>query len=176
MLKMMNKKQKTTTNKGFSLVELIVVIAIMAVLVAVLAPAMLRYVENSRKSTDASTVEGVVSTAQATIIDSNVAAGTYKIKVDASGCKVTDDDNGKLKKALQEAYGAADASNVFTSVKLKSNTWKTDGVTVTITVGADGVTKITYAGGSGDNSFAKYIEADETPAAGGNNNNQQNQG
>ena len=34
----MNKKQKSLTNKGFSLVELIIVIAIMAVLVGVLAP------------------------------------------------------------------------------------------------------------------------------------------
>ena len=48
----MNKKQKSLTNKGFSLVELIIVIAIMAVLVGVLAPQFLKYVEQSRNSTD----------------------------------------------------------------------------------------------------------------------------
>lgn len=36
----MNKKQKSLTNKGFSLVELIIVIAIMAVLIGVLAPSI----------------------------------------------------------------------------------------------------------------------------------------
>lgn len=39
-------------NKGFSLVELIIVIAIMAILIVVLAPQYLKYVEKSRNSTD----------------------------------------------------------------------------------------------------------------------------
>lgn len=39
-------------NKGFSLVELIIVIAIMALLAGALAPALLRYVEKTRVRTD----------------------------------------------------------------------------------------------------------------------------
>lgn len=39
-------------NKGFSLVELIIVIAIMALLAGALAPALLRYVEESRIRVD----------------------------------------------------------------------------------------------------------------------------
>lgn len=45
---------KKMNNKGFSLVELIIVIAIMAVLVGVLAPQFLRYVEQSRVQKDES--------------------------------------------------------------------------------------------------------------------------
>ena len=43
---------KKLNNKGFSLVELIIVIAIMAVLIGVLAPQFIKYVAQSRESTD----------------------------------------------------------------------------------------------------------------------------
>ncbi len=39
-------------NRGFSLVELIIVIAIMAILAAAIAPAVIRYIDKSRRSID----------------------------------------------------------------------------------------------------------------------------
>jgi len=43
---------KKTNNKGFSLVELIIVVAIMAVLVGVLAPQYLRYLDKAKQGND----------------------------------------------------------------------------------------------------------------------------
>ena len=57
----MEKKQRTLNNKGFSLIELIVVIAIMAILVGALAPQYMKFVERSRKSTDVQNVAAIKS-------------------------------------------------------------------------------------------------------------------
>ncbi len=54
---------KKTTNKGFSMVELIIVIAIMAILAAALAPSLIKYINKSRLSTDLSTGNSIVSAA-----------------------------------------------------------------------------------------------------------------
>ena len=56
-------------NKGFSLVELIIVIAIMAVLVGVLAPQFIKYVEQSRRSRDISTAQEIRESVLAAIAD-----------------------------------------------------------------------------------------------------------
>lgn len=51
----MGRKDRIRLNsKGFSLVELIIVIAIMAVLAGTIASALIKYLEKSRKTTDMS--------------------------------------------------------------------------------------------------------------------------
>ena len=57
-------KKEKMNNKGFSLVELIIVIAIMAILIVVLAPQYLKYVERSRNSTDVSNATEIVTALQ----------------------------------------------------------------------------------------------------------------
>lgn len=63
---------KKNSNKGFSLVELIVVIAIMAVLVAVLAPSLLAYVERSRAQKDDSAMGEVVNAINIALADEKI--------------------------------------------------------------------------------------------------------
>ena len=71
---------KKTNNKGFSLVELIVVIAIMAVLVGVAAPTFIKYVDQSRRATDIQNAQTIESAILAAIadgeLDTDVATAT----------------------------------------------------------------------------------------------------
>ncbi len=63
------RKFMKKNNKGFSLVELIIVIAIMAILAGAIAPALIKYIDKSRKSNDVSsakTIKTAVETALGT--------------------------------------------------------------------------------------------------------------
>ena len=57
--------------KGFTLIELIVVMAIIAVLAAVLVPSMLGYVRNARMRRLNSNARSIYSAAQLAIVDTN---------------------------------------------------------------------------------------------------------
>ena len=77
MKRFISKVKKTckdffTNKSAFSLVELIVVIAIMAVMAAVLAPALLGYVEKSRMQKDDSAMDEVVNAIQLSLADQEI--------------------------------------------------------------------------------------------------------
>ena len=75
---------KKMNNKGFSLVELIVVIAIMAVLVGVLAPQFIKYVESSRRSTDVSNAETIRSAVLADIAEGSITGSAGSVACTAT--------------------------------------------------------------------------------------------
>ena len=61
--------QRKLNNKGFSLVELIIVIAIMAVLIGLLAPQFIKYVQRSKYSTDVKNGQEIATVIQTLIAD-----------------------------------------------------------------------------------------------------------
>lgn len=164
MLKFLNKKKQD--NKGFSLVELIIVVAIMAILVGLLAPQYLKYVEKSRKSADASNLSEMVNAIQIYAADSenSIAADTYVVTISTDKTEITAKkaDNASLDDV--KAAVAATAPD-YTATKLKSTKWVAtkDGKSITaeITVKPDGGTTVKYTPGD----LHTFIKGTGTTAA-----------
>lgn len=131
--------KKKMNNKGFSLVELIVVIAIMAVLIGVLAPTLLGNIEKSRLSKDKSAMNVLYNAWSNTAGDPDYTL-TYpsSFKYDIANSQITVDGFTQVtadaipaaqldafKNALK-AYVGGD------TVKLESKYYKGTGSTVTI--------------------------------------------
>lgn len=72
---MIKRNQKSKNNKGFSLVELIIVIAIMAILAGILAPQFVKYVNRGKESTDIQNAQQIASAIAVYYADN---AGTAK--------------------------------------------------------------------------------------------------
>ena len=139
----MNKKQKNLTNKGFSLVELIIVIAIMAVLVGVLAPQYIKYVEKSRVSADAQQVEEFTGAMPVLASDVDVTLDSTKTYT------VTSDTTGKITisndlKTIFDSLGSVDTAKNYS---YKSTSYKARAITISLAYdGTAKVWKVTVTG------------------------------
>ena len=86
----MNKK-----NRGFSLIELIVVIAIMGLLISVLAPVYTRYIAKSQKAMDVETAKSIYDTVTLALNDSDAYEGWLENDRLSAGRATVKDPDGK---------------------------------------------------------------------------------
>ena len=118
-------------NKGFSLVELIVVVAIMAVLVGILAPAYLSYVEKTRRGADEDMAEEVrhtieVATAEISVYD--------EVK---GGKQIQFTDGNGIAASITGAQALADAmTDVYSNKTFACKSKKYNGSTYTVDITA----------------------------------------
>lgn len=95
-------KKTKKNNKGFSLVELIVVVLIMAIIAVALAPQVMKWVGHSRTATDAQTYDTLVENIQLALADEDVLA---EVKKEGTDIKFTIGDSG----TKVETFAAAGA-------------------------------------------------------------------
>ncbi len=99
-------------NKGFSLVELIIVIAIMAILVGVMAPQLIKYIEKTNVSSDTQlcdTVKNAITTAMMDpSVVTNPSAGIPSANTDTLVSTIgTSTDDTTFAGAVNEILGFA---------------------------------------------------------------------
>lgn len=153
MFKLLNKKKN---NKGFTLVELVIVIAILAILVGILAPQYTKYVEKSRKSADASNMDELVKAVQVYAADGSNNIAVKSGENNITGTISIGDSTVTVDGDAKTAFTAALAEFVpdYESVKLKSKQWGTTNPTATIEVDKDGGVKVTYS----PDEFATFMD------------------
>ena len=149
-------------NKGFSLVELIIVIAIMAILVGIVGSQVLPYLNKSREAKDQQILSGWV-TAALSAYSANAAALTdasYEIEVNAGSGTITGTTcaNATLKNAFDEL--AAPTGSKFAS-KLYQKIQK---VTLLITPAGSNGYVVQIKGIQGPNGTTETINTSELVA------------
>lgn len=131
----MNKlKEKKTDNKGFSLVELIIVIAIMAILVGVVGTQVIPYLNRSREAKDLQ-ILSAYSTAAVSAYSMNAEKISSTVTVTVNATSTTDDlsgtDKDKVATVVAELAGYANTAVIPWS-SAKGTALKTGSFTITI--------------------------------------------
>lgn len=94
---------KTTKAKGFTLIELIVVIAIIGVLAAILVPTMLGYVTKSRCSSANANAKSLYNAINSSLVDLD-SEGEDVSKIAAEASLVKDFSDANLKKKVANYF------------------------------------------------------------------------
>ena len=124
----MNKKNN---NKGFTLAELLIVVAIIAVLVAIAIPVFTSQLEKSREATDAANIRAAYAEVVVSAIDNPTAEITKYVSLRQ---QQTGWQNASNKDALQSVFSAQGTENTSTELD-KAGRGKS--ATVTWNVGTD---------------------------------------
>ena len=132
-------KRAKKNNKGFSLVELIVVIAIMAVLVGVLAPTLIGNIEKSRESKDLQNLDTIRQAAVTALSNENA----YSAAISKAGTSTATYTSSDLAASSGDAF-VTEFQTILSSnnsLTMTSGAAKQSGYSLSLIITKDGAVK-----------------------------------
>ena len=152
-------KRLRKDNQGFSLVELIVVVLIMAIIAVALAPQVLKWVNNARISTDLNTMDSIKTAAQTALTNEDAYAeirkGGLTIIVNNKGATISGNFTS-FEKKFKEYSGATINDHKTTDFKTKNGNAV---ICVTIDENAKVVGQYGTGGSASASTISTYISA-----------------
>lgn len=124
-------------NKGFSLVELIVVVAIMAVLMGILVPTLVRNVEKSKRQKDLNAIEEVRNTMQIALANEDFSDITATVTFSSGSLAVSTMTDGDGSAPANWSDYVDEVKSQIKDYSCKSKAYR--GATITITINDESV-------------------------------------
>lgn len=154
--------RKKKNDKGFSLIELIIAIAILVILTGFLAPNIIRYIEKSRVAKDMQTLDTVYEAVQIALTEENlkVETTTYQITKTTTLTADSDSDTATEKTLFGEMYKTLGSQNLT----LVSKACKDAQINITVD-SKDNSVRVWAAKDSGETALVEDGTTFQVPAA-----------
>lgn len=140
-MKKLRERMSQKANEGFSLVELIIVIAIMAILIGIIALQVIPYMEKSRESKDLSQIDTAYSAFQTAIADQAISGDIAATKYTGATTQGTTEVD-KIQYSMQQNLGLTGAELTAKLVSKncvgQSVYFEKTGTTIKVFVSSDG--------------------------------------
>lgn len=144
-------KLQENDKKGFSLVELIIVMAIMAILVGIVASQVLPYMEKSRQSKDQQVLSNICTDVVSAIAQADQAVDSFSgVSVEdlSSGAVSGNAEANKVAPTFKELHGTVAANDMSSTLKSKLAKDNNYAVLIdyTVSAGSKGTVKVYVSG------------------------------
>lgn len=152
--------RKKKNDKGFSLIELIIAIAILVILTGFLAPNIIRYIEKSRVAKDMQTLDTVYEAVQIALTEENLKVEPTPYQITKTTPLTADSDTATEKTLFGEMYKTLGSQNLT----LVSKACKDAQINITVD-SKDNSVRVWAANDSGETALVEDGTTFQVPAA-----------
>lgn len=152
--------RKKKNDKGFSLIELIIAIAILVILTGFLAPNIIRYIEKSRVAKDMQTLDTVYEAVQIALTEENLKVEPTTYQITKTTPLTADSDTATEKTLFGEMYKTLGSQNLT----LVSKACKDAQINITVD-SKDNSVRVWAAKDSGETALVEDGTTFQVPAA-----------